>query len=445
MALDWIAAIAVLTRRPAGFTPLLPNAARRSIALLILAALASAILAAQPLWALVEVALGLGSLGLAWWVAQQRRAHGTAADALLLAALCFVCAGLVVRFTAAYAAAVFGGAGVLDAWLLVDGFSNPRFYGQFLTLALPLLAAPWLAAGRLARWRWGALGLLVLVWTAAITSGTRGTWLGLACAAALLLWLGPLARRWVALQLGAAAAGVALFGLLLKLIPAWLGLAVANDAAGRMTTSLSGREAIWHQAWEAALAHPMLGIGPMQLASLPNGVAAHPHQAWLQWAAELGLPSALGVTGLVLWAGVALLRQVRAASRAEVDVLRLCLAAAVTASLAQSMVDGVLVMPYSQLWLAVVAGWLLGLPRPGAAPVSSAAVSRWVVGAWLTAFGASVALLGFVALRDAPRLALRQQAFAQTLGGHLQPRFWTQGSIAPEVETALARLRGGGE
>ena len=39
----------------------------------------------------------------------------------------------------AYLSAVTNGEGILNGWLLLDGFSNPRFYGQFLTLALPLL------------------------------------------------------------------------------------------------------------------------------------------------------------------------------------------------------------------------------------------------------------------------------------------------------------------
>lgn len=240
---------------------------------------------------------------------------------------------------AAYLAAVLGEDRIFDAWLLVDGFSNPRFYGQFLTLALPMLAAPLLMQGGTRRYAPMAGLLIVLMWTAAITSGTRGTWLGMACAALVLVCVGPVGRRWVALQGVGAIAGVGLFWLALTVVPDWLGASVSHHAASKLSTpALSGREIIWRRIIEAALSHPLLGIGPMQLANLPNGVAAHPHQAWLQWAAELGLPSALLVTWLVLRGARALfpVLRARAGSTREQDVLRLCLAGSVVAALAQS-------------------------------------------------------------------------------------------------------------
>lgn len=409
--------------------PLLTPLPRRLIALVLAAALLSSLIAPQPVWALTELALGVACLGLAWVTALMRRRWGATADHLLLAVLAFTCAGLMARLLAAYVAATLGDAGVLDAWLLVDGFSNPRFYGQFLTLALPLLVAPLLCAGRWRRYAVPAGLLLVLVWAAAITSGTRGTWLGLACAVAALACIGPQGRRWALLQVLAAAAGLVLFWLALSVVPDLLGLSVGNHAAARLTTSLSGREIIWSQAAEEALRHPLLGIGPMQLANLPNGVAAHPHQALLQWAAELGLPSALIVIVLVLraaWALIPVLRQ-RAASASLPDVLRLCLAGSLLGALAQAMVDGVLVMPYSQLWLALLAGWLLGLQPE---PERHAAQSPWGMFAWLGLYAAAVAMLGFVVVRDYPHLEQREEAFARDFGGHYQPRFWAQGVIA---------------
>jgi len=278
--------------------------------------------------------------------------------------------------------------------------------------------------------------LIVLVWTAAITSGTRGTWLGMSCAALVLVSVGPMGRRWATLQGAAAITGVGLFWLALTAVPDWLGVPVANHAAAKLSTSLSGRETIWVQAIEVALDHPLLGIGPMQLADLPNGVAAHPHQAWLQWAAELGLPSVLLVTGLVLQGAWAVFRVLRARteSRQEQDVLRLCLTASMVAALAQAMVDGVLVMPYSQLWLAILAGWLLGLqPQAscaGAGPLGSKATPRHAQALRLVGFAAAVAMLGFVVVRDYPHLAQREEAFVNAFGGHFQPRFWAQGIIA---------------
>jgi len=419
---------------------LLSSTNRWLIMLVIMAAGVSAYLAHQPLWAFTELALGVASLGLAWLVASMRRLYGVQntdsriVDRVLLATLFLICAGLVVRFLTSYLAAMVGDIGILDAWLLVDGFSNPRFFGQFLTLALPLLAVPLLTEGNLRRYALVAGVLIVLVWTAAIVSGTRGTWLGLACAAAVLACIGPTGRRWAVLHLAAACAGVVLTWIMMTVIPTALDMSVAHHAASKLTTSLSLRDIIWTQAIEEVLSHPLLGIGPMQLADLPNGVAAHPHQAWLQWAAELGLPSALLVTGLVVHGIGKLVVVLRARMRSmqEQDVIRLCLAASIIAALTQAMVDGVLVMPYSQLWLALLAGWLIGLQPQAASSDAIAFAPRRTFFAWLAILISAVALLSFVVVRDYPNLGQREEMYAKTFGDHLQPRFWAQGVIADQ-------------
>lgn len=424
---------------PGGLCPplLLDTGRRRLVALVIAAAIVSACLARQPLWGLSEVALGVGSLGVAWVVATMRRLHGATVDRVLLAVLFFTCSGLMARFVAAYLSAVVGGEGLLNAWLLVDGFSNPRFYGQFLTLGLPLLLVPVLAAGRLRRYALAAGALTVLAWVAAITSGTRGTWLGLALATILLRWAGMAGRRWARLQIAAAVLGAVLFWIAMTVVPRVLDIRIEHHAASRLTGSLSQRDILWQQAVEVAIQNPLLGIGPMQLADRPNGLAAHPHQAWLQWAAELGVPSALLVTWLVACGAWALARVLRArgGSTQEQDVVRLCLTGAIAAGLAQAMVDGVLVMPYSQLWVALLAGWLVGLQPPVAPadPLASATrrASQGSLPVWLAVIAASVTVLGSVVVRDYPHLAEREQVFVQSFGGRFQPRFWAQGVIRP--------------
>ena len=422
--------VAITTLAGSAPPPLLDAGRRRLLAVIAAVGVCSALLARQPLWGLAEVALAVGACGTAWLVAVTRRDLGSRADHVLLAALCFTCAGLVSRFLASYLAGIGGEAGVLDAWLLVGGFSNPRFFGQFLTLCLPMLVVPLMLEKGLRRHAWPAGVLAVLAWTAVITSGTRGTWLGMTFAVVCLSCIGPAGRRWAGLQMTAAAIGAALFLLGMTVVPHMLGIEVVNHAGSRLNSSLSAREIIWQQAVETIIQHPLLGIGPMHLADLPNGVAAHPHQAWLQWAAEWGLPSALAVTllaGYGAWAVFTVLRD-RRGSRREEDVLRLCLAGALTASLAQAMVDGVLVMPYSQLWVALLGGWLLALQPGKTAQHGTHRPMRELAG-WGTAFAASVAMLAFVAVRDYPHLQERADAFTRSLGGHLQPRFWMQGVI----------------
>jgi len=421
--------VAVIAHASRSRAPLLDARWRRIVVAILVAGALSAALARQPVWGLVELALVVGGLAVAWLAAVTRRDIGPKVDHVLFAVLCFTCAGLVSRFLVAYLSAVTNGEGILNGWLLLDGFSNPRFYGQFLTLALPLLVVPLMAQGRLRRYAWPAGVLAVLAWTVAITSGTRGTWLGLVVAAVVLSCVGPAGRRWAGMQLGAAVAGTMLFWLAMSAVPQLLGIEVVNHAAARLNASLSHREIIWSQAAEIAVRHPFLGIGPMHLADLPNGVAAHPHQAVLQWAAEWGVPSALLVTMLVgygAWTVLGVLRRRRESTNEE-DAFRLCVAGALAASLVQAMVDGVLVMPYSQLWVALLGGWLLALqpPKADAGAVRPAPPHA----GWGIAFAASVAMLAFVSVRDYPHLHQREEAFVKALGGHYQPRFWAQGVI----------------
>src|SRR5690606_2127883 len=96
-------------------------------------------------------------------------------DRLMLGAVFLVCAALILQFAASYVALLVTRMGSVDPWLLIGGFSNLRFFGQFVSLTLPLLAAPLLLCGSSRRFATPAAILLVLWWALAITSGTRGT------------------------------------------------------------------------------------------------------------------------------------------------------------------------------------------------------------------------------------------------------------------------------
>lgn len=104
---------------------------------------------------------------------------------------------------------------------------------------------------------------------------------------------------------------------------------------------------------------PWLGIGPMHYAHYPNLKAAHPHNIYLQTAAEWGLPMLLLVIGL----GVSALRNLALAIRrcpqaqqrdCGVGLFLACIAIAV-----DGLFSGNFVMPVSQVWIAFTFGWAL--------------------------------------------------------------------------------------
>ncbi|MBT2371088.1 O-antigen ligase family protein [Pseudomonas fluorescens] len=403
------------------------------LTVIILLGLLSSSLAHQPIWALTELALFISCSAIALAFTLVRRNGDESVDRALILFVILLCLIKSIQYLHAGVLAFTSGESALNTDLLLSGFSNKRFYGQFQTFTLPLLALPLLLPTSKRAVRGLVFALLCIWWLIAIGGGTRGTWLGMGVAGLFVVFLGPSGRRWLGWQLAALLTGLALYWLLFTVLAGYLGIELAQVASDRLTTSLSGRGLIWWQAWDMIRERPWLGFGPMHFADIANDIAAHPHQAILQWASEWGVPSALCVVVLAMragWATLGVLRE-RVLSVAAVDLLRLCLFAALVGAMIQAMVDGVIVMPNSQLWLALVVGWLMAL-HVWRTPAS---VQRpWLRRAWMAAGILAVGLLIFVAIRDVPHLVERQRHYVGPNNALLQPRFWTQGVIALEKQ-----------
>ncbi|WP_162502936.1 O-antigen ligase family protein [Azotobacter chroococcum] len=407
--------------------PLLGTGPHNCLAAVLLAGLTSALLAQHTGWALAELGLAILSLALGGTVAASRRRVGPVLDQALLGTLTLMISCFLALYFFLYYWQVTQ-TGALNAYKLLWGFSNPRFLAQFLALALPVIVWPLLRDETSRREKLLVSVIAALGWTLAITSAARGLALGMAVAMVWLSLSGSVGRRWSLLQLRSAALGLLIYLLMLSAIPAWLGIEVTEHAANRLHTSLSSRDILWPLALEMIQQKPWLGFGPMHFSAHFNVVAAHPHQAILQIASEWGIPVAIIVIGLVFLAARATFRMLRktADSRDPTDTLRVCLAGGITTALTLAMVDGILVMPHVELWLAIIAGWLLGLHPATTAPATRSLILRrgWL----LTQTLAAVFLAGIV-FRDLPALAMQTEEYSQTFKSHLQPRFWQQGVI----------------
>jgi O-antigen ligase len=385
------------------------------------AGLLSAAMSAYPRFALLEWATFVLLAGLGFLVAQAYRDRPSAVRygmAILLAAVGTV---VLVKVMVGYAAALMEGVR-LDTVLLFEGtFSNRRFFGQAATLLIPLFV--WAGISN-ARFRAGWFALACAWWMLVFVSGTRGTWLALAMAhACVLFWVGRRAFTFVRWQLLAAVSGLAVYWVLFYGLPPLLGMEAGVENRLDHMSSLSGREVIWNLAGQYMLEHPWLGIGPMHFAAVFNPVAAHPHNAILQLAAEWGIPAALAAMVLVLGGLIAFARPLRQ----RADVLRLVLLTSLLAVCVQSMVDGVIVIPYTQTWLAVLAGWALGV-HWGERTIPQASLSR-LASAGLRMGG--ILALGLLIWGVGPEILNRPAATAAYLEhhGNLAPRYWAQGWI----------------
>lgn len=404
----------------------------------VLCGLASAILACFPRWALLEWALLLSASFGALGVAQLRQVDSVQFDRAVLLVLASVCVFYLLGFLGRYAV-LFAGL-PLRVWDMFTGFANLRFFGQFQTMTLPLLTVAVICAQSTLH-RWSAFALLSGWWMLSITSGTRGTWLALAVAFVAVWLLGRQSgRSLVRWQLAGIAVGLILYVLLFFAMPYALGN--VPELINRLPafTSLSLRDVLWTEAWRMICAHPLLGVGPMHFAAVPNGVGAHPHNAVLQIAAEWGVPAMLMLLALVaigFWRFVKML----CATKDEIsfgNVLRFALFAALVAAATQSLVDGVIVMPYSQVMLMVIAGWSMGIydesyasskkgiPIPSLSFVSVCWKATALIGVAALLFGTVIVL----ALPDVPHLQERMQRYIDVHHStYFLPRFWQQGWI----------------
>lgn len=315
------------------------------------------------------------------------------------------------------------------------GFENPRFFGHWVTLTLPLMI--WMAQQGSSpiriSFKYG-MWLLVVLWTAfLLASGTRGSWLALAVVAAVSPILGT---GGIQLARGFMKAGIlgSLCYLFMFVVFPWIALRDPSFAGVERIAEgaqLSRREELWSIAVRGIVERPFMGNGPMMFSSEWNSVGAHPHNIALQIGYEWGLLILVLLVGVLFrvgWKNVV-------ACRKEVNSIRTALVVAISGALLQAQVDGILVMPFSQVLFAMLCAWLASLNCAGPQEVRA-----------LPEFKSRVLLLGCTAILGSlclPELSdLHQwEEAARQMGSsdYLLPRFWVQGLIPSDPQPIFNR------
>jgi O-antigen ligase len=278
---------------------------------------------------------------------------------------------------------------VADAWVQaitgygLAGVSNAeRLSGIFgadnLKLGPALSAlAPFLLWG--ARERWGRRGLVVAFLLALgpiLLSGSRASWLCYGLVALGFLWTEAKTLRRFAVACAAAAASLALVGLLAwqvsprfrdrvaHTLPALSGTSAGVDAA------LTGRLDIWTTSLRMFAAHPVNGVGVrgfryaypavatpgdhfLTMEKCADGEGAcHAHQVVLEVATETG------IIGLLAWLGAVILA-VRTWWRADVVARQRAFPA--TLALVAILFPLNTHMAFYSAWWGLLAAWLLSV------------------------------------------------------------------------------------
>jgi len=402
--------------------------------------LASSVMAALPRWALLEWGLLWLLLIVMFSVAAQRRTYGGKFDGWLVVlffatATAYAVSSAVIYLTMLLAGPSYGQAfNVLE---LYHGFSNVRFFGYLQTMLLPFLLLPALWWGTTPVRRILFWSVPIAWWMLVVGSGSRGTWVALLVGmVAVLLFAGQPGRQWMRWQLAALIGGGVCYGVFVLLVPQWLAQpAVYLHRSGEIM-SLSLREVLWVEALHFSWHQPWLGIGLMHYAHTAARIAAHPHNAVLQWLAEWGVPAALLLTALCAMAGLVFAGYVRRVVQASTDTrvpVQVALLAALAGAAAQAMVDGILVMPVSQTLLVLLCGWAMGLYFEERGRTAYSGIIGRTALAAMTLTAAIVVAWGVTP--EIGRIAEREVAYLAAYPPenpalpNLMPRFWTQGRI----------------
>lgn len=384
--------------------------------------LLSAIFAKYPEWALKEWAKYTAMIGMLLYLGVQLQQEPK--QKLVLAVLLIVSIILTVQFFAFYLASFVTGTRDVNPYLMYPGFDNPRFYGQFQTILIPVLH------GLIFQKNWHnrlfnrktLATILVLQWLIVWALAGRGVMLGLFAANLGLFVISGLKYKKLLLQtVLCSVVGFLLYQLLFFYVPGWAGL--EQEIPSGLRFGLSKREVLWNGAWQMIQSNPFLGIGPLHFSAVWNHIGAHPHQAVLQFAAEWGIPATL----------LFLLVIIRSMSRGIIVVreqtmhLDAGLWLALFASLILAQVDGVFAMPYTEGWLAVISGLALARWKKPDNPKNH--LRTWYKYIFHILLAFSVVIIIKVLIIDTPSLHESSKHFYEKNNISSPPRFWDQGWI----------------
>lgn len=253
-----------------------------------------------------------------------------------------------------------------------SGFNNIRLFQQYQLWTLGLICLPLLAFDLKKNIRLWLYFALTCWWVLLFYAASRGVALGWLIATSLTaIVYKKLAWPFLRIQLINAFTGFSVYHLLFKIISPWVESTIATNEAVRyivstssiFRTSTNDRTDLWKAAYVMIDNFSLLGVGPMHFYFYtPSGT--HPHNSVLQLASEWGLPATLILFsiagyGFYCWMKKFNAKQLQTTTKFNSN-LSIILFFTITASGAYSLVDGVIVMPISQVLMFTMIGLMIG-------------------------------------------------------------------------------------
>jgi O-antigen ligase len=399
------------------------------LGLTVLLALASTLHSPDNVMAARELAVFAGMIAIALVVARLSDAVTAPSRIASIASAAYVAVVLLVI------AVTYLAGQRLNRTELFVGYDSYRFFNHVQTAALPLAVlaltvAPQRTWLRRASWL-SAIGGFALLF--AVTG--RGTLVGIALGAMAIGALFGRASFPILTRLAlSAAVGLAVFALLFWLLP------IATGAPSDLTEAYYRNRIVSDESrlllWRIAVAYveqsPWLGVGPMHYAHYLNSKAAHPHNIFLQIAAEWGLPMLFLLVGLGSYALCTMARTIRRCPGSRHRDCGIGLFLACIAIVVDGLFSGNLVMPVSQVWIAFTFGWAIAwVTSQRAARQSAPAEGYWAAFLWrIAVLGLLVSQIWLI-WNAWPEVQHLEEHVKHTMervpNPKTNPRFWSHG------------------
>lgn len=317
------------------------------------------------------------------------------------------------------------------------GFANVRFFNQIQAFTLPLLIGSTVISLKENRYLGCFLfSLSSLWWMLLIQSAGRGIILSVLTAGLIVLLLFErYTHKWLWIFLGALVIGFVsklfLFDLLSE-----------AETSKSILRGKSSRLTLWPKVFFQSLEKPLIGHGPMAFANIKEDFfRGHPHNSVLQLLYEFGYPITVIVLGGIFY-GIKnwicqskdFLKKIKGTSNEQV-ITRISLSVASFSGLLYSLFSGVIVMPFSQLWLVLIVGTIIGIYHRAKERKDGPQFWFNKINFYVFKFVILIAagILALILIRDVGTFKRdEQEYFQKTSRNTLHPRFWQQGKIGIE-------------
>lgn len=336
---------------------------RYALFTLLLVSIVSSLLAISPRHAFIEISVFAGLCYLSIFVAEQLLNDKEVFTKRFIYVLWASVVLYMISFYSGYITATIFKTPL--TWPFpFTGFTNIRAFNQYQLWSIGLLSLPLLTFGSQNYITRIFLNTaLILWWVLLFYSASRGVLAAWLVGAIITLAIyRKLAWSFLKLQLFQLTSGYIAYYLLFKIIPIAYQSSIVTNTIIRETTN--DRLALWNLAFTLVKNFPFFGAGPMGYAwySQTNG---HPHNSLLQLASEWGLLATfiiLAITGYGIYHWLRKLSPSRLATQPKLTIhLTIILFFTVITNAAYSLVDGVVVMPISQVLMFTIIGLMIGL------------------------------------------------------------------------------------